>query len=144
MDKTAGTDRSGQSNERSPWRFRIVCALAIVLIAVVGGMSWQRWFEGAPDLGDRGATTAHVSCGLVTVEHDGRAFQSDVGAAGADELEANWSDREIPGRLHLDDRHREEHKQWSVTGRFVAEDGTEVAISGSYGETWSRSVADCG
>lgn len=158
MDEVAGTvsevgatdrnevgaaDRSGRAGSRSPWRFRIVCALAVVLIVVVGAVSWQRWFEGAPELGDRGAATAHVYCELVTVDHDGRTFQSDVGASGASELQASWGDRKIPGRLHLDDRQRQDHKQWTATGRFIADDGTEVAVRGSYGERYSITTSDC-
>ena len=135
--------RSGRAGSRSPWRSRIVWALAVVLIVIVGALSWQRWYEGAPDLGDRGPATAHVYCELVTVDHDGRTFQSDVGAAGASELQASWGDLEIPGRLHLDDRQRQDHEQWTATGRFIADDGTEVAVTGSYGERYSITTSDC-
>lgn len=151
MDEAAGTptttgtkDLAGRSRDGSPWRFRVVCGLAVLMVAVVGLLSWQRWYEGAPSLGDKGAATAGAYCGLVTVEHDGRTFQSDVGAPGAAELETNWGNRRISGRLHLDDRHREEHRQWTTTGRFVADDGTEVTVSGSYGGKWSRTSVLCG
>lgn len=150
MDESAGTasevsavgdrDRVGR---RLPWRERVVYSLAVVLIVVVGVLSWQRWYEGAPSLGDRGAATAHSSCGLVSVDHDGRVLYSDVGAPGAAELEASWGDRSIPGRLHLDDRQREDHREWTATGRFVADDGTEVAVSGMYGEKFMMISADC-
>lgn len=133
----------GQTDKASLWRLRLVCALAVALIALVGTLSWKYWYDGAPSVGDRGAATAFASCGLVSVDHDGYDFYSELGADGAAELEADWGNEQIPGRLHLDDRQRTDHREWTATGRFVADDGTEVVVSGTYGGKFMIVTADC-
>jgi hypothetical protein len=139
-DPAPGEPTSPQSRGRSVW----VLAILAAVLTGVGTFAWLTFVDGAPRLGDRGAATAHVSCGLLTVEVDGWQLRSESGDPGAAYLQdAAGQDGTIAGRVHLDERTRLRRGEWRVRGRFLSADGTTAEIRGDVGGKFSRVSVDC-
>jgi hypothetical protein len=129
-----GDHEDDEAAPTGPRRGRAVVRLAAVAVLVLASVvAWQRYFEGAPDLGDQGAVTGRVTC-IRTVIID--LPEGQVHSADGDP--APWPEGEVAGRLDLSGRSRRTSTRWEVSGTFTADDGRSIAVRGEVGDdaTW--------
>lgn len=111
-------------------RSRLLALGAAIVVVVLGAVTVRVLAQPArPPLGDAGAVTATASADCASLEFTNR--YGEFRGIGGVPVEARG--RQVGGRLVVDER-RPNSSGWSATGRFVADDGWTVPVTGGSGD----------